>query len=119
MIRVAKTEGGLVRGQAAGDTYVSVFKGIPFAAPPVGKNRWRVPQPVEPWEGVKNCYEFAPSPMQNVEDMYGTIYRRDDVSSTYANEWHIDPDLEISEDCLYLNIWTPAKTTDEKLPVMV
>ena len=119
MIRVAKTEGGLVRGQAAGDTYVSVFKGIPFAAPPVGKNRWRVPQPVEPWEGVKNCYEFAPSPMQNVKDMYGTIYRRDDVSSTYANEWHIDPDLEISEDCLYLNIWTPAKTTDEKLPVMV
>ena len=42
MIRVAKTEGGLVRGQAAGDTYVSVFKGIPFAAPPVGKNRWRI-----------------------------------------------------------------------------
>ena len=119
MIRVAKTEGGLVRGQAAGDTYVSVFKGIPFAAPPVGKNRWRVPQPVESWEGVRECYEFAPSPMQNVKDMYGIIYHRDDVTSTYANEWHIDPDLEVSEDCLYLNIWTPAKTTEDKLPVMV
>ena len=61
MIKIAKTEGGLVRGTYGKDMAVSVFKGVPFAAPPVGKNRWRAPQPVEPWEGVRDCLEFGPA----------------------------------------------------------
>jgi len=109
MLRIAKTENGLVRGTVAGDTFITAFKGIPFAAPPVGKNRWRVPQPAENWEGIRECLEFAPGGMR--VPYTGTNF--------YDKEWHNDPDLPMSEDCLYLNVWTPAKTADEKLPVMV
>ena len=52
MLRIAKTESGLVRGIQGSDARTTIFKGIPFAADPVGENRWRAPQPVEPWEGT-------------------------------------------------------------------
>ena len=96
-----KTEGGLVQGMAEGD--LTVFKGIPFAAPPVGDLRWKAPQPVEPWSGVKKTTAFAPACMQN----------------SAANPALGLPAINVSEDCLYLNIWTPAKSAGEKLPVMV
>lgn len=109
MIYTAKTESGQVRGMTSGDTHITVFKGVPFAAPPVGKNRWRVPQPVEPWEGIRDCYLYGDAGMQ---DRYtGTGF--------YDREFHNDVDQPMSEDCLYLNIWTPAKTPGEKLPVMI
>lgn len=85
-------EGGSVRGVTA-DGVVS-FKGIPYAAPPVGDLRWRDPQPVKPWEGVLDAKEFGPSCMQ------------------------VD-DLPKSEDCLTLNVWRPAATSDKPMPVMV
>ncbi len=110
MIRIAKTEGGLVRGTYAADMAISVFKGIPFAAPATGKNRWRVPQPVEPWEGVRDCLEFGPANMTDYDTAYGPFYEK---------EWNWDMAYPMSEDCLQLNIWTPAKSPDEKLPVMV
>lgn len=110
MIKIAKTEGGLVRGTYAADMAISVFKGIPYAAPAVGKNRWRVPQPVEPWEGVRDCLEFGPANMSDYATAYGPFYQK---------EWHWDYEFPMSEDCLQLNIWTPAKTADEKLPIMV
>jgi para-nitrobenzyl esterase len=75
---------------------LAVFKGIPFAAPPVGDLRWRAPQPVEKWDSVMHVTEFALSPFQGG-----------------------DPTSGKSEDCLYLNIWTPAKLSKEKLPVLV
>ena len=56
MIKIAKTEGGLVRGTYSSDMFITVFKGVPFAAPATGKNRWRAPQPVEPWEGIRDCF---------------------------------------------------------------
>ncbi|MBR6239402.1 MAG: carboxylesterase family protein [Clostridia bacterium] len=106
-MRETEIESGKIRGIAGGNPICTVFKGIPFAAPPVGKNRFRAPQPVEPWEGVRDCIEFGPAAMQPDRsyepvtgmDMYLTPYR-------------------ISEDCLYLNVWTPAETKEDKLPVI-
>ncbi len=110
MIKIAKTEGGLVRGTYGRDMNIAVFRGIPFAAPAVGKNRWRVPQPVEPWEGIRDCLEFGPANMTDYSIAYGPFYEK---------EWHWDMDYPMDEDCLQLNIWTPAKSPDEKLPVMI
>jgi para-nitrobenzyl esterase len=78
------------------------YKGIPFAAPPVGENRWKSPQPVVPWEGIKKTDKFAPGPMQDTA--FGAM---------------LGGPQEISEDCLYLNVWSGAKKIDEKRPVMV
>ena len=65
MIRIAETENGKVRGLPAADPRITSFKGIPFAAPPVGENRWRAPQPCQSWEGVRDCFEFAPISVQD------------------------------------------------------
>jgi para-nitrobenzyl esterase len=73
-----------------------VYKGIPFAAPPVGELRWRAPQPAAKWEGVKQVIKFASAPMQGGNPSSGK-----------------------SEDCLYLNVWTPAKSANDRLPVLV
>ncbi|MGQ9537764.1 MAG: carboxylesterase/lipase family protein [Actinomycetota bacterium] len=78
------------------------FLGIPYAAPPVGALRWREPQPVEPWEEVRPCLDYGPSCPQPRNDWTGQL----DVGET-------------SEDCLYLNVWTPAQTPQDRLPVMV
>ena len=110
MLRVCKTENGLVRGLPAVDNRITSFKGIPFAAPPVGKNRWRAPQPAEDWEGIRDAFEFGPIGIQDTPGLGTDIYCR---------EWHVDPEIPMSEDCLYLNVWTPAKKTDEKLPVLL
>ncbi|MDP4215471.1 MAG: carboxylesterase family protein [Bacteroidota bacterium] len=78
------------------------FKGIPFAQPPVGDLRWREPQPVKPWDGVRKATRFGPRAMQR--PIYSDMNFRSDG---------------VSEDCLYLNVWTPAKSEKEKLPVLV
>ena len=111
MIRKATVEGGVVLGIPAADPRVTAFKGIPFAAPPVGENRWRAPQPVIPWEGELKCWNFAPISMQHIPGL--------DPNNIYTREWNVDPEIPMDEDCLYLNVWTPAKSTDEKLPVFV
>lgn len=89
-----KVEGGLVQGTI--EDGLAVYKGIPFAAPPVGDFRWRAPQPLTKWDGVKQTTKFAPGPIQG---------------------WGSQSDK--SEDCLYLNVWTPAKTSKDKIPVLV
>ena len=110
MLRQVKTENGWVRGIEAADPRITAFKGIPFAAPPVGKNRWRAPQPCENWAGIRDCSRFAPISMQWIPGLGDDIYCR---------EWHVDPEIPMSEDCLYLNVWTNAKKAEEKLPVLV
>ena len=110
MLRETTTENGRVLGIPAADPRITAFKGIPFAAPPVGALRWRAPQPAGNWEGIRDCSRFGPISMQETPGIGGGFYDR---------EWHVDPDIPMSEDCLYLNIWTPAKSANEKLPVMV
>ncbi|OUM97531.1 MAG: carboxylesterase [Thermobacillus sp. ZCTH02-B1] len=110
-LRTARTENGLVQGLPAADPRITSFKGIPYAAPPVGENRWRAPQPARNWDGVLKAYEFSPIPLQVRQPL--------DDNNIYTREWHVDPDIAMSEDCLYLNIWTPAESADERLPVFV
>lgn len=81
---------------------VKVFKGVPFAKAPVGELRWKAPQPMENWEGVRKATEFGPNPMQ--ENIFGDMMFSTD---------------KMSEDCLYLNIWTPTQTYNENLPVFI
>jgi para-nitrobenzyl esterase len=97
-----RIDSGIVEGIAAPQAGVRAFLGIPFAAPPVGDLRWRAPQPVTPWEGVRAANAFGPRPMQG--SVYSDMVFRDKGPS---------------EDCLYLNVWTPARKADERLPVMV
>jgi para-nitrobenzyl esterase len=93
--------GGIVEGSAGPDG-VRAFQGIPFAAPPGGHLRWRPPQPVTPWDGVKKVRAFAAAPIQN-PGLTGMMRAP----------------AHFSEDCLYLNVWTPARGADERRTVMV
>ncbi|MCR2806813.1 carboxylesterase/lipase family protein [Paenibacillus soyae] len=111
MLRVTKVENGIVQGLPAADPRITSYKGIPFAAPPVGENRWRAPQPAKDWEGVLKAHEFAPISMQVRQEL--------DDNNIYTREWAVEPDIAMDEDCLYLNIWTPAKHVGENLPVYV
>ncbi len=103
MDTVVMTDAGPIQGCLEEQEGVKVFKGIPFAAPPVGQNRWREPQPVEPWSQIRDCTEFGPACPQS-----------DILVRTYGIKAPV-----LDEDCLYLNVFTPAKTTNDKLPVMV
>lgn len=111
MIRTVTVETGIVKGIPAADPRITAYLGIPFAAPPVGKNRWRAPQPAESWEGILDACRFGPIAMQ-VPPATGDM-------NVYRREWNVDPDLPMSEDCLQLNVWTPALDAGEKLPVFV
>jgi len=96
---VVLTESGPVQGAQQGD--LTVYEGMPFAAPPVGKLRWRAPQSVAPWSALKVLDHFGPNCMQK---------------GMYPSD---QPTGEVSEDCLYLNLWVPARAAGEKLPVLV
>src|SRR5580704_868171 len=93
------TEAGAISGVREGG--LSVYKGVPFAAPPVGDLRWRAPAPLAHWTGTRNANAFAPACMQDGVSMPGET-----------------PPV-VSEDCLYLNLWAPANSAHQHLPVIV
>ena len=97
--RPVSTEAGFVEGLS--EDGLSVYKGVPFAAAPIGPLRWREPRPPVPWSGVRKAQRFAPACMQTGVSMPG------------------ETPPKVSEDCLYLNIWTPARSPGARLPVMV
>ncbi|MDN3580344.1 carboxylesterase/lipase family protein [Mucilaginibacter flavus] len=89
-----KVNEGLLQGTF--ENGITIYKGVPFAAPPIGELRWRAPQPTAKWNGVREANKFAPEPIQGGNSVAGK-----------------------SEDCLYLNVWSPAKSSDDKIPVLV
>jgi para-nitrobenzyl esterase len=103
---VVKTVNGSVSGISLGE--INIFRGIPFASPPVGALRWKAPQPVANWSGVRKCVSFSASPVQPKP-----------VPFLYWTEEFIAPPEPLSEDCLYLNVWTGAKNDTERKPVFV
>jgi para-nitrobenzyl esterase len=94
-----KVEGGLVEGTI--ENGITIYRGIPFAAPPVGDRRWCPPQPVKKWDGVLKADKFGPASLQLNIPVLGYL------------------DYGMSEDCLYLNIWKSSNSSGEKFPVIV
>ena len=97
-----KIEHGIIEGDYDTKTGIQTYFGVPFAKPPVGNLRWKAPQPLDKWTGVKATKQFGPRPMQKL--VFGDMNSRSNG---------------VSEDCLYLNVWTPAKRTTKDLPVLL
>lgn len=95
-------ENGVIEGNYDTQSGIQKYFGIPFAKPPVGNLRWKAPQPAVNWKGVKQVKKFGPRPMQTI--VFGDMKSRSDG---------------VSEDCLYLNVWTPAKRNTKDLPVLL
>ncbi|MCT7376730.1 carboxylesterase/lipase family protein [Chelativorans salis] len=112
-VDIVQVEGGKVKGVPTDVPGVQVFKGIPYAATTTGGNRFRAPQPVEPWEGVKTADTWPNQSMQK-PDLF-------EKGSFWYDEFYYDPEFnpDVSEDGLYLNLFTPARDTDGNLPVYV
>src|SRR6478736_2775821 len=100
-----RVEQGLLTGTSGLSADMRVYRGIPFAAPPVGDLRWKAPQPAPRWQGLRQAAEFSNACWQTQYPPAAAIYQA-----------KLPP---LSEDCLYLNIWTPSKSAKDRLPVMV
>ncbi|MCB0632596.1 MAG: carboxylesterase family protein [Lewinella sp.] len=105
---IIQTDKGKIRGTTSENGAIYIYKGIPFAGPPVGDLRWKAPQPAKAWEGIKTCDTFGPSPVQGKPTPF-----------MYWSSEFLIPEEPISEDCLYLNVWTGANNKTEKRPVLV
>lgn len=97
-----KLKKGIIEGDYNTHTGMQTYFGVPFAKPPIGELRWKAPQPLESWKGIKETKAFGPRPMQTM--VFGDMKSRSNG---------------VSEDCLYLNIWTPTTRNLKDLPVLV
>ena len=100
---VLTVEGGQIQGVQADNPGVFVYRGIPYAAAPIGDLRWKEPQPVKSWEGVRLCDKFG-----------HPGYQASHLPGGYATEWGYGDEAPYSEDCLYLNVWTKAAGQPDK-----
>lgn len=100
-------DSGFITGVAGSTSDVRVFKGIPYAAPPVGELRWRAPEPPMPWDGARKA------------DRFGPVCPQPAPNDFYRREYFTGPQPTFSEDCLYLNVWTAAPSASERRPVML
>jgi para-nitrobenzyl esterase len=105
--------GGTLEGFMSGE--IAVFNGIPFAKPPIGPSRWREPQPVAPWSGIRDATKPSRPCMQSLQGVDSFIQP---LAATYGVSYS-PQQLDPSEDCLYLNVWTPQLQPAMHLPVMV
>jgi len=108
---IVDTKYGRIEGLHGWDPRIAVFKGVPYAKPPIGELRFRSPQPLEGWNGVLQAFDYAPVAMQETPGIH--------KDSFWTKEMHpTGPEYEVSEDCLYLNIFTPARDDRAMLPVL-
>ncbi|MDF0581984.1 carboxylesterase/lipase family protein [Bradyrhizobium yuanmingense] len=112
-----KTDAGLLSGVLGKNRAIRVYRGIPYAAPPVGNLRWRAPQPAPPWQGVREANAFGNNCMQ--PEISPALVNADVAAGKKPRTleflaWR----QPMSEDCLYLNVWTPANAANERLPVL-
>lgn len=105
---IVEVDSGQIEGVFNAAQTVRSFKGIPYAAPPVGDLRWQAPQAVQPWEGIKAAADFGPSPIQNKPEPF----------YCWSAEFIAKPE-PLDEDCLHLNVWTSAASAQDKHPVFV
>ena len=113
MLRQVRLPNGVIEGVACGDPRITLFKGVPYAKAPVGELRWRSPEAYEEcWEGVRRMDTFPPMCVQGQPGSDPDEFWTKELNPT-ATEY------PMSEDCLYLNIWSPAKSTEDRLPVFL
>jgi len=107
--KVITLDSGKISGAACKGSSITCYKGIPYAQPPIGALRWKAPQPVQPWQGVRVCDRFGPSAIQAPQAPL----------RMWSAEFIVDTSLGYSEDCLTLNVWTDRKSRDSRRPVLV
>ncbi|MHC1681418.1 MAG: carboxylesterase family protein [Clostridiaceae bacterium] len=107
--KAIEVDGGKITGTLSTDSNIAIYKGIPYAAPPVGDLRWKAPEPVVAWDGVKECKDFGPSAIQPEQAPF----------MMWSKEFIIDTTKGYSEDSLSLNLWTKTESTTNKRPVIV
>lgn len=115
-----KTQNGLVSGFYNKDKSIREFSGIPYAAPPVGELRWKAPQPVQSWHGVRQLDHFSDAAMQSkTSPILAKILSLSLGTNEFLRNSDVKYNEKVSEDCLYLNVWTGAKSNSERRPVIV
>lgn len=107
--KAIEVDGGKITGTLSSDSKVAIYKGIPYAASPVGELRWKTPQSVNSWNGVKECADFGPSAIQGPQAPF----------MMWSKEFIIDTSKGYSEDCLNLNVWSETQGATNKRPVIV
>ena len=118
MIELVKTKYGTLKAVKSNAGY-SLFRGVPYAKPPVGELRWRAPEEPEKWDGIRLCDRYGDACAQFDRWSSATDDVTDDDEHPYINIENYPYPPHMSEDCLYLNIYTPADSKEDKLPVMI
>ena len=110
---------GQIQGVVSKDGKTNIFAGIPYAKAPVGDLRWKRPVEEEDWQGIKDCSYFAPRAMQSASNAFIDTGNKIAIEGLYRPDFNYYPFQEMSEDCLYLNVWAPKEEASTAYPVLV